>query len=449
MADYRCCLISFTRTTSLGSQVVPGVADEQGAFEPTGAILWSTQQAVDGFTSNGTLSLHITYPPQGGIFSRGWTNTQITNSTTLRAAMNTLYAFMSYWDSLSQPNNSASWTGSALGQFTLSWNQIDTASGRSPCQIFALVFGGIDFAMRVGHQVKTAIGTQALNTVPFTPSGGLTMAVATVREIQTYAPGVSIDNLPALGVLTEDFQGVSGGTAEGGLTFGRFQRTDRSSMMYNILGPGIRSAANRVSMDAAGWTQDWTQVPVFGSGNDPYGDPGYYYAAFGGTLPVAAGSFLQASGTISIPLSGRPGAVIIWSHNSPAGTAVLTNGKYFSFGAVDAVGTQLSSWHGANSNASLIRSARGMFQTQAITCAEPSGTAASPTATLTAAATVEITDTGFDVIFTTSDGSPREFLYLAFGVSAEPPPPPPPPPIDCQVGHGYCTPTAVATRTGM
>jgi hypothetical protein len=112
--------------------------------------------------------------------------------------------------------------------------------------------------------------------------------------------------------------------------------------------------------------------------------------------------------------------VLFLTSNEPAGAGAVARSRY-SFGGVDALGTQFSSWYGNRVwSSGAIIAARGMFSTRAITCAEVEflNPSSPPTTTLTGAATATIVDTGCLVDWSVCDGVAREVLWFAFGVAA-------------------------------
>lgn len=447
MADYHCCIGSFTRPNTTGAQVVTGIADAFGSFTPSCIIFFTTQQATDGLATDA----HITIYTWTNILFQGWSSSKINNTIGIGgcavSAMGTAWRFSSYWDSLSQVNNWVSALTPSDGQFSITWAGVDASH---PCDIHYIAFGGADFLAKIGRPVRTTVGVQAVTGLGFPPSAVLASAVATVRGLNTYVGGVAVDNLPNLGVMTETFQGA---TAEGFISTNmrRTQRTDLAVRMYNPVNDGYRSAAERESLDADGFSWNWLQASS--PPQNAYGDPGTYYTAFGGALPVVATSTTQPASpqTVSIPLGGRPGVVLFFSWGLPAASSGDATGNNFSFGAVDDVGHQISTWMGGRiySNGFNI-AARQLARTRTITLATPvfANPSSPPTVTSDGAATATITDAGVDVDWTTVDGTARELIVVAFGATGTPPPPPPPP-LTCDVGHGSCTPNVAGSRTGM
>lgn len=447
MPDYRCCVGSFVRANATGFQTVSGVADASGSFTPRFLLFFTSQQSIDGFTTDAHVTLHGIFPEQGGNAARGQSTTLIDNGGALRAAQNVGAAFSSFWDSVSVPNNSANWVSAAVGSFTINWIIVD---GGRPCSIFYVALGGADFEAQVGSIQANFPGFYPVTGLGFPPSGILTLTVVTQGGAQTYIAGVSVDNMPTFGGATATDEGASCGGAKGGIFafLARQQRTDRCVLMYSDTQPEYRSQATLSSMDADGFTLEWTEANNVFLPN-AYKDPGAYWMAFGGALPIAMGSIIQPStpGSQDVTLSGPPGAVLFWSANGPSSSSPITGSQKFSFGAVDAQGHQFSTWFGTNTPGGFA-AMRARSSTRAITLANITGPPAA--STLTGAATVTITDTGFTVDWATVDGVAREVLWYAFGVSTVTPPPPPPPPTQvCEVGHGSCEPNVVGSRTGM
>lgn len=425
-----------------------GIADAFGSFQPSALIFWTSQQVTDGFTltpgspDGANLTINVTSPVNG---SRGWSSTKPKLSN-VRAAPNFVWAFQSWWDAISSGNNNADWLfgGVAPGEFTIRWVVVDTFR---PAKIWYLAFGGADFDMSVGSLVQTAPGSQTVTGLPFAPSGIMTMTLVSVT--QPAGSPLFADNLPALGVATEEFQGASCCSlwdTNFPLQWMRYQLATRSILMRSGPTAKYRSEGLISAFNPDGFTAQWTEAHLPTAPND-FKNPGIYYAAFGGAIPVQAGATLQPTspGIVSIDLGGRPGAILFWTHNAAANLGPIFGQNTFTFGGADAQGNQSSIYMGVTGDSG--GGPRGQFSTRAITCATPpvSGSAA----TLTGAATAAMTATGVDLDWTVCDGTSREILWMAFGVVAEPPPPPPPPENICQIGHGYCEPTLGAPRIGV
>jgi hypothetical protein len=239
-------------------------------------------------------------------------------------------------------------------------------------------------------------------------------------------------------ILTGDAGGVTGGTNGGRASLGAAvsgaeravvgayiggsalpipaQRSLRSDEAHTGSGAAAGTAtppnfiADLVSLDALGFTLNFTTVAGAGVGETPF-----FWALRGGAGNFAVGKATQPLAPGQQTVSGlgfTPSAVLFFSANTPtafAGYPQATSAR-MSIGAMDDAGRQCSCWSGFANAVSPTQADRIEASTHALILCDT----ASPSAPDAIADFFAMTADGFTLDWTTADAQAREFVWVAF-----------------------------------
>ena len=284
--------------------------------------------------------------------------------------------------------------------FTLNWTTNDTL----PYTIHYILIAGSDVSAKVVRwQMPTAVGTVSVNTIGFQPTAVIHLHTGSGYTATPPANGPN----SGFGLGVMDFGGTQWATemfAANGMAGGDTQRAQTTDAAIFTIdnGLGVTKKASLVSMDAAGFTLNFSTVSNANAAQV------YSLALLG--VNVKAGSFLKttAAAPVSQSITGTgfaPAAVFFHSFQDVTQAAPVTHSR-MSYGASDGV-TQ-----GSSSFADLDLANPTNFQandktTKAFMKVNNSTPVIDAEADLTS-----LDPDGFTVRWTTNDAVATEILYM-------------------------------------
>jgi hypothetical protein len=385
---------SFAKRAGTGTQVVSGVG-----FTPKAVFFWTggATTADSGFEnvdlqqctgiSDGVHSFCTAHRSGDGLTSsstaHGYYATAAIVTVDLGGTLNAL----------------ANMVGFTSDGFTLDWTSSVSADG---ILIHFIAIGGAAVQARVGNIVSVnSTGNQAITGVGFEPQSVLFLMDASAT---TTLPNVSTGYGPnGIGWATASAQGTVDDDSVAPLNPSdttRYQRTDKCVSSY---GSGITWEGAMSSLDADGFTINWTVARVANLG---------YLALSGLVASVGALTTPAATGTQHTALGFQPQAVLFLSTGQAASTSIQTQNR-MSVGATDGT-RQRVSWSGDNNNVSPTQTARYDATTSVIVAATPAAAGGSSTKNAEASLSA-FEDDGFTLNWTTVDVTTRQVLYFAIG----------------------------------
>jgi hypothetical protein len=307
---------SFSKSGSTGSQ---SIAHGLGQV-PKALILWTigktNESQSSGFyygigMSDASASYAIASTARDGV-SPAWAIRRITSKALLMISSNGTNATVAA---------EASLPGWSSTNFTLDW----TTNDGQPSVVHYVVIGGPQVTAKVVHWLApTAPGTQTVSGIGFQP-----------ETVLHFYPGWGYDEAPdsnvtnaVIGLGAMDKTGAQWAVQAGSVhnvsptTASRAQRTDSAIYSYTDTGPAVNKDAKFVSMNADGFTVNFTTANSAAS---------HLYSLALGGLKASVGSFNKTTGTApatqSVTSGFQPGALLLASFQTTAqtsGTAVST-----------------------------------------------------------------------------------------------------------------------------
>lgn len=291
--------------------------------------------------------------------------------------------------------------------FTVNWTTAD-ATARV---INFVALGGSGLTnVKSGHAAeKATTGNQAYTGIGFQPDCvlmfyNISNTIAPPRLTQ----GIAANPRGRLGWAVSSSQ--RGGFTDllsfsGTSLMKTYQRSSSAYSRIQSAGASMSAEADLVSMDADGFTLNWTTASATAV---------FFYIALKG-CQVSAGSFNQATSTGHQGLTGvgfKPIAVMMQSINQATSSSIQGSVRS-SWGMASGPSNRCSLWKGAVDGGANNNCSQDLDRTKVLKMMTANG--ASPT-TQAAADFVSFGQNGFTINNTTVDGTSREVLYLLFGV---------------------------------
>jgi len=296
----------------------------------------------------------------------------------------------------------ASLPGWSASNFTLDW----TTNDGQPSVVHYVVIGGPQVTAKVVTWLApTAPGMKTVSGIGFTP-----------EAVLHFYPGWGYDEAPdtnvtnaVIGLGAMDKTGAEWAIQAGSVhnvsptVATRAQRTDSALYSYTDTGPAVTKDAKFVSMNADGFTLNFTTANSAAS---------HIYSLALGGLKASVGTFNKATGTApasqSVTSGFQPGALLLASYQTTAqasGTSVATGS--FGLGASDGT-NEASSAVVADDNVATA-SVQGIDKTSKVFIKMN-------TPPLDAEADLaSFGPTGFTLNWTTSDPIASQICFLALG----------------------------------
>jgi len=400
MATYQTHVGTLRSPNAVGSLAYTGVG-----FRPKALLVWSINNATDPIHPPGAPVLeNFNYWSCGlsdGVTSVAITSISFDASSPDQNQGVDAAALIIAENTAGSVQHRATLTSFDADGFTLQWTNILGSERR---HYGYLAIGGTDVSCAVGTFAgATAAGAQAVTGLSFRPAGVLFLPVQNVAT--------STDRLtcPAMGMTDGVRQGAScvfsqdtGGTS---LTR-RYQRIDKCLALQNVADGTVLAEAALTSLDAAGFTVNWTTAPAAALR--------VFYLAFAG-IPFQVGTLTAptTSGAETVALPFRPGALLMQSVNAAASTAVQTENS-FSVGAGS--GTYAHAvWLADKNGVASVQAARGQF-TEAVWFAAAI-TGATTNALLATAVITAFAADGVTLAWTATDAVARQVIYAVWGAT--------------------------------
>jgi hypothetical protein len=210
--------------------------------------------------------------------------------------------------------------------------------------------------------------------------------------------------------------GIGGATSFNPSVSKSLQRTDSAISVFKAVDGTVIARAGVDSLDSTNIVLDWTTV--YGSGR-----PFKWLVIAGVTARVGSFNQRTSNGTTTVPTEGViPLALIAQSWGLVTSTSIQ-NSIRFSHAVTEGDAVQTNRWNGTDAGGSSYASSRFLrrhLNASALYTANP---ATVDTVAATAIGTIEfdgLTDE-FDAVWTTTDATAREWLFLAIGSESVPP----------------------------
>lgn len=381
---------TFQKATSLGPQVVP---HGLGAA-PRALVLWSDGNAGELPVLGVQFSLGLSDGTTTLAIGGGATDGLATSVTSRRLAA----AALSLVRGDRTVTAEAALAGWSATSFTLNW----TTNDATAALVHFIAIGGAEVSARlVSWPLPASTGTLAVTGVGFRPEVVLSAFVGTTSTTVPALAGETHLNLSVMDARGEQWvfgaQAMDATAPPAGI---RVQLTTAALAMAD--GSGIYTRATWRSMDADGFSLDFTQV--FGSG-------GRVFSLALAGLPFKAGSFTKSTGAAPAAqavsgLGFQPKLLLLGGVQAPASAAPASQAM-FSFGASDGVAqaaTALFCSNGINPGAAV-----GLDRSTSAYAQFASG------GLVTSASVTALTPDGFGLSWAPNDTNPAELVYLALG----------------------------------
>jgi hypothetical protein len=422
MADYRYAVGTIARATITGSQTITGIVDASGTFPIAAVLLFTTFQTANGFEADARYSFGFSDANQQ-CSVQAFTENDNSSTKFSRSHYSNIYALVANSSAQTTLTDAASVTVVGTGTFTLNW----LANDGTPWDFHYVAIGGADLSAKVITEFSpTSTGTQAVTGIGFAPTGVIALDALSVGDASWGISTIALCPLPTLGWSDGTNQGAAVGSTPGfpaSTTARRLQRTNAAILRISETTPSTYTqavTASVTSLDADGFTLDWTQVRNdTGAGGSLL--PGFYALVIGGP-EVTAGAKLQ--GDASITGLTTPGLALFATVGNTVSSAVATN-QYWTFGAVDAADNLASIFLGNANAADPSVAIRDRSTATMPTSVTPNIVPGS--STVNAALVPNLTASTIALTWSPNDAVVREVLYLAFEGGAPNPPQPFPP----------------------
>jgi hypothetical protein len=387
-------------------------------FQPKALIVWNGLQTATGAVANAQWSLGMASDAVGseGVLGTSSVDAAVTSAGTRIYSSGEMIRSCTQGtttDILRANVNAIGATG-----FTLNWTTLGTAS---PLYNY-LALGGADITnAKVSlFQAATVTGPQAVTGVGFRPDVVLLYISQSVTDGTPSIAG----NSYSIGAATASNQWATGIGIQNAAADSNTRRAfyENSCVIFpSATGDTIVREASLTSMDADGFTLNWTTVTATGHRV-------IALAIKGGQWKVGTETQKTSTGTKATTGVGfTPKCLILSSHCSATTGALVTDAARLSFGTTTGTSNNVSQWMGDVDNAPVTVANTIMSVNKCIVMATE-GVLATPTTNAEAALSSFDAD-GFTLDWTTADATARVFGYVALGDT----------PPSTGTGHGKLT----------
>ena len=384
---------SLRSPAATGAQSVTGMR-----FQPKGIIFWGVNTAISVPEFN-----------DFNYWSFGWTDgtthlatTSISfdgNATSDENRDAITSAVITAHNTANTTQHRAALTSLNSDGFTLNWTNIFNAEQR---YVNYLALGGDEVSVKCGvFNSNTVTGNQAVTGVGFQPT-----AVIFCPVWNSGGSNAAL-NTPAMGWTDGTNQGASYVVSEEGRNptdNWRYQRTSSCIAIGSETDGTVLGEASMVSLDANGFTVNWTTAP--GAALRVY-----YFAIAG--VQARAGAVTQPTATGGQEVTGlpfAPGTLLFQSVGQTAQSTVQTDNRYM-LGAATQCGARAAAMHDRD-NVSPMVTAR--YYSHELAVANITAAATGTSSALNSGARVSYwSSAGFSLDWSTVDATQRQILYLA------------------------------------
>ncbi len=383
---------SFAQKTSTGTQAVTGVG-----FQPKVVLFWIQDLTADGSAANAPHSFGAATSSSNRFYHASWVkdNDGVGFYPTLGTRATKCIGVVDDASGTPARRAEADLTSMDADGFTLNWSTAD-ATARV---ISYMALGGTDIVnVMVGEKgCPTVTGNQATTGLGFKPTALLLVP----HGYTSAAPQLqATDARPSLGMATAAAQGVSAAVYEPSGSVGQTEAFQTATTVaariidYNGSDFATLGEASFVSFDADGFTLNWTTAPASAR---------YFFwiALQGPRIKVGSTTSKSSTGTKATTGVGF----------QPAGLILANTDSGLTMGAASSTSNQFSRYAGATF-ASLTSASQDLDRAGIMKMMVPGGA----TPTLRDQAHLESLDSdGFTLHWTTSYGSSKTMIYIAFG----------------------------------
>lgn len=337
----------------------------------------------------------------------GYNSDNGTTSSDVVRIFNTAHIIQEYTAGATTLNVNASLSSFDANGFTLNWETLNTTSPKYNY----LALGGSDITnvMSGNFAANTSTGNQAVTGVGFQPD-----IVFFFFGLNTTSVATNANTCFGVGVARSSSERWA---ASVGLQHNVATMNNRHAFYNNacLVQPqaganNIEALADFVSMDADGFTINWSDAPG-------QADLVGYLAIKGGQWKVGTESQKTTTGTkTTTGLGIAPQGVLFASNcDTAANSNSITDNARMMMGVSTGASNNTALWTGDQDNVADANTSTIMSANKALIMATENG--ATPT-TNAEAAISSLDSDGFTLDWTTADGTEREFGYVAFGSKA-------------------------------
>ncbi|WP_294383702.1 GEVED domain-containing protein, partial [Prosthecobacter sp.] len=384
---------NFTKSTSTGNQVIT----HNLGTTPKAIILWTSGNSTGSPTAHYHYAQGFFDGTTSYSFSTAGQDNVDTSNTARRVAAKALTLVQYDGTTTLAEASISSWSSTS---FTLNWS---TNTSGTNYVVHYMIIGGSSVSAKVlNWTIPTATGNKSITGTGFTPD--LVLSMHANDGLTGAAPSSSTRGAIGLSAMNQDGEQwalceISRDPSTTSDTW-RAQRTDRSFISL-VYGTGdFASEASFVSMDANGFTQNFSKVS---------GNAGQVASLAIRGLNTTLGGFDISTTTGSQTISGtgfQPEAVMIASTGQAADSTAQSQARFI-LGAGDGT-TQGTAWV-EDEDGQNISDVRSLDKTNKI-ISRTTGTD-----TLTSEASLaSLNNDGFTLNWTTVPTSPWQALYIAF-----------------------------------
>jgi hypothetical protein len=394
---------SFTKRQGIGDQQVTGVG-----FRPKALILFGTTQEASGFAGGYQMSLGFSDGVNyGAIGGWSWNHRLGSDADCAQVDESGNPAALLYVETIGNIAASATVRSFDSDGFTLSW---DVDEGGDQWIVHYLAIGGDELTnAKVGmlDANNADTGEVPYQGLGFQPDIVLFLGV----RYRTNPPHPNFPLNLSLGFATDgDHQGTVAVASEDSgrnpTDTWRYQQTSKCIAFLSPIDGEVESEAEFVSMDADGFTLNWTDAASE--------DRSFYYMALkGGSYYV--GEETQRTGTpgtkATTGVGFRPTGLFLASFNRAPSSANESDNR-LSIGATSGQGGQATVWVGDTDDVwDDTHADNATYTTKTLALCDSD----SPTSYDAAADLSTFDSDGFTLNWSKVDSSERQFLFVGFG----------------------------------
>lgn len=382
---------SFTENATTGNHAVTGVG-----FQPKAVFFWSADFNDEEIRGNVRFSLGAGISSSERFALAIYSDNNAATSDTSRALSTHVYVRV---DGTNAIVSSTDLVSMDTDGFTLN-RDVDDTNDRL-CSFLALGGDSLTNSKIVTFASPTSTGTQAITGVGFEPD----LVVIVGMNSATEPPNAAAAATFSIGAATASTQGATGGFSNDAQAAASASHSHLTTTVVSVPGAG---QASLDSMDADGFTLDWTAVSASGR---------HYYAIClrGGSYTVGEISQRTTDGETIVSLGHRPAAVWFQSANDVTNSSNAED-LSLSLGMTDGV-RQHTVWEGDNHGSDPTAAHRHYSLTNLLFMY----TNGADTPTLNATGQLGgFTGSGFKINWDVETGgdAERKILYVAFGPAA-------------------------------
>lgn len=388
----------FAANTTTGNQTVSSITDQDGGtFTPKVLILWATNLTTNATGDNARFFMGCATST-----SERWTvcyadddNAGTSNSG--RSGSSSLVARILATGGPTT-DGEADFVSFGSGQFVINWSDAPS----SAWLINYMAIGGSDItAQKAGTvSIATTGGSQSFTDPGFLPSFLLTghellspLGNSSTAEIGFGAASGASDQAANV-LISRDAQGTT--------LVGQWQKSGRVALgMASDVAADYEAALS--TFDANGFTLSVSDLPAATRVL-------CYLAIQGGQWKVGVDTETATNTTKDTSLTFDPVAVMLSSVGSAANASIDATHANFSLGASNET-SEASAWYGSQDNQDVSQVSQSTSNTKAIELRNPNG------AGLEGSADATTGTAKFTLTWGSTDGTQREFIYVAVGAS--------------------------------